>query len=82
MPSMTVIAPTARLALPTDKPAARLRKVGIQAEIPPMAKVRVASPKVAVRKAGFRNKPRTVERVGEALTWSLAPRTGSRPRPM
>ena len=79
MPSTTVMAPTTMLESPMERPAERCRKVGTQAEMPPMAKVRVARPKVPVRKAGLRKRPRTVARSAVGRTWSLAPRSGSRP---
>jgi hypothetical protein len=46
MPSTTVMTPTAWLAPPTESPAERRRNSGTQAEMPPMAKVSVARPKV------------------------------------
>ena len=79
MPSMTVMAPTVRLAVPIDMPAKRRRNSGTHQEMPPMAKVSIARPKVAVRNAGLRKIPNTVARPKSALTWSLAPRCGSRP---
>ena len=68
MPSTTVVAPTVRLAVLIDMPANRRRNSGIHHEIPPMAKVNIASPKVAVRKAGFRMIPNTVARFRFAST--------------
>src|ERR1035437_6331184 len=62
MPSTTVMAPTVRLALATDRPTLRCRNVGIHAEIPPIAKVSVARPIVAVRRAGLRKIPNAVAR--------------------
>ena len=44
-----------------------------------MAKVSAASPRVAVRKAGFLNSPQTVARFNVGMTRSLAPRSGSVP---
>ncbi len=77
MPSITVAAPTTRLALATESPAERLRNVGTQAEMPPMAKVSVARPKVAVRKAGLRKSPQKVVVLMVCSMLSLAPRSGS-----
>src|SRR5579863_2447969 len=79
IPSTTVMALTVWLAPATDWPAKRWRKVGTQVEIPPMAKVSAARPKVAVRKAGFVNSPRNVARLRVGATWSFDPRAGSRP---
>ena len=59
---MMVIAPTVWLAPATDKPANRWRKVGIQVEMPPIANVSAARPKVPHRKAGLVNSPLKVER--------------------
>ena len=67
MPSITVVAPTVRLAVAIDMPAKRRKNSGTHQEIPPMAKVSVASPKVAVKNAGLRIIPNTVARFGLAF---------------
>src|ERR1035438_3561554 len=73
------MAPTVKPAFPCDIPTDRRRNSGIHAEMPPMAKVRAANPKDAVRKAGFRKRPRKVDLRRVGFTRSLAPRTGSLP---
>ncbi len=61
------MAPTIWLAPLTERPAERRRNSGTQDEMPPMAKVSAARPKVAVRKAGLREEAEERGAIGGGL---------------